>query len=165
MISGFKPITPFTSTEESARDTVSIWTLISHTGISVMAVGSLIPAGLGIFYGYFFWCWPARLACRLLQPGTTWYTIVDDDVEAAPIFRCDGKAKQPARPCKNHGLHMEWVPTWTESQQKQQMQSLVVSACRSLNPLAKSREHRIMHNICCKTVAPLLIDWLMYFEH
>ena len=27
-----------------------------------------------------------------LQPGTTQYTIVDDDVEAAPIYRCEGKA-------------------------------------------------------------------------
>ena len=42
------------------------------------------------------------------------YTIVDDDIEAAPIQRCDGKAQQPTRPHKNHGLHMEQVPTQTE---------------------------------------------------
>ena len=51
------------------------------------------------------------------------YTFVDDDVEAAPIYRCTSKAPQPTRPCKNHGLHMEHIPTWTESQCKQQMQS------------------------------------------
>ena len=45
-----------------------------------MAIGSPIPAGLGIFCYYFFWCQPARLACQPLQPGTTQYTIVDDDV-------------------------------------------------------------------------------------
>ena len=64
-----------------------------------------------------------------LQPGTTQYTIVDDDVEAAPIYRCDGcdgKTPQPIRPYENHGLHMEHIPTWTGSQCKQQMQSLVV---------------------------------------
>ena len=44
------------------------------------------------------------------------YTVVDDDVEAAPIYRCNGRAKQPTRPHKNHGVHMERVPTWTESQ-------------------------------------------------
>ena len=43
------------------------------------------------------------------------YTIVDDDVDVAPIYRCDGKAQQHTRPCKNHGLHMEHKPTWTES--------------------------------------------------
>ena len=54
------------------------------------------------------------------------YTIVDDDVEAAPIYRCDGRAKQPTRPHKNHDLHMEQVPTWMESHYKQQTQSLML---------------------------------------
>ena len=36
------------------------------------------------------------------------YTIVDDDVEATPIDRYNGKAGQPiVRPCENHVLHME----------------------------------------------------------
>ena len=60
------------------------------------------------------------------------YTIVDDDVEAAPIYRCDGKAQQPTRPHENHGLHMKHIPTWMESQYKQQTQSLVVPAQGSL---------------------------------
>ena len=43
------------------------------------------------------------------------YTIVDDNVEAAPIYRCEGKAGQPiVRLCENHVLHMEWEPTWTK---------------------------------------------------
>ena len=115
MISGIIPITPFTLHGESTGDTVSIWTLFSHTGVYVMAIGSLIAAGLGIFCCYFFWCQPARLVHQSLQPDTMQYTIVDDDVEAAPIYRCNGRAKQPTKPCKNHGLHMEQVPTWMES--------------------------------------------------
>ena len=56
-----------------------------------------------------------------------WYTIVDDNVEAAPIYKHDGKAGQPiVRPHKNHDLHMEWEPTWMEIQQKQQIQSKAV---------------------------------------
>ena len=43
------PINPFTSTDESIGDTVSVWTLFSHAGIYVVAIGLLIPAGLGIF--------------------------------------------------------------------------------------------------------------------
>ena len=86
MINGIQPIIHFTSPVESTGDTVSIWTLFSCTGVYVMAIGLLIPAGLGIFCCYFFWCQP-------LQPGTMQYTIVDDDVEAAPIYRCDGRAK------------------------------------------------------------------------
>ena len=65
------------------------------------------------------------------------YTFGDDDVEAAPIYRCDGKASQPIRPHKNHGLHTEHIPTWTESQCKKQMQSLVVPAQGSLANMTK----------------------------
>ena len=60
------------------------------------------------------------------------YTIVDEDVEAAPIYRCDDKTSQSIRPCENHGLHIEHIPTQTKSQYKQQMQSLVVPAQGSL---------------------------------
>ena len=58
---------------------------------------------------------------------------MDDDVEAAPFYRCDGKAKQPTRPHENHDLHMECEPAQMASQQKQQMQSLGVPACGSLD--------------------------------
>ena len=58
---------PIMSTDESTGDTVSVWTLFSHTGIYIMAIGSLIPAGLGICCCYFFWCQPARLVWQPLQ--------------------------------------------------------------------------------------------------
>ena len=35
------------------------------------------------------------------------YTNVDDDVEVAPFYMCDSKAKQPTRSHENHDLHME----------------------------------------------------------
>ena len=55
----------------SAEHTGSIWPLFSHPGIYITAIGSLIPAGLGLFCCYFFWCQPARLAPQPLQPGNT----------------------------------------------------------------------------------------------
>ena len=60
------------------------------------------------------------------------YTIVDDDVEATPIYRCNSKASQPTRPHESHGLHIEHIPTQTEGQCKQQTQSLEVPAQGSL---------------------------------
>ena len=110
---------------------------ILHTGMYITAIGSLIPARLGLFCCYFFWCWPARLACQPLQPGNTQYTIVDDDVEVAPIYRCDGKVLPPTRPCENHGLAIEHLPTWTESRCKQQSKSLVVPVHGSLENSSK----------------------------
>ena len=126
MINGTQHITPFNTGDESTGDTDLIWTLCSHTGIYVMAIGSLIPAGLGIFCCYFIWCWLARLVHQPLQPGNTQYTIVNDDGEAAPFYRCDGKVLLPTRPHKNHVLAIQHLPTWMESQCKQQSNSLVV---------------------------------------
>ena len=54
------------------------------------------------------------------------FTIVDDDVEVAPIYRCDGKVLQPTRSHENHSLAIDCLPTQTESQCKQQLKSLVV---------------------------------------
>ena len=129
------PIIPFIT--ESTENNYSIWTLFTHPGIYISAIGSLIPVGIGLYGCYFFWCWPARLACWPLQPGNMQYTIVDDNVEAAPIYRCDGKESQPTRPCENHGLAIECLPTWLESQCKQQLKSFVVPVPGSLDKSSK----------------------------
>ena len=44
------------------------------------------------------------------------HNIVDDDVEATPIYRCNSKAEQPTiRHHENHDLHMEWEPTQSKA--------------------------------------------------
>ena len=63
------PIMSFDMDKESTEHTDSIWTLFSHPGVYVTAIGLLIPAGLGLFCCYLFWCQPARLAHQPLQPG------------------------------------------------------------------------------------------------
>ena len=78
---------PFDMDKESTEHTDSIWTQLLYTGMYIKAIGLLIPAGLGLFCCYFFWCQPARLVCQTLQPGDMQYTIVDDDVEVAPMYR------------------------------------------------------------------------------
>ena len=65
------------------------------------------------------------------------YTIVDDDVEVAPIYRHDGKDSQSTRPHKCHGLAIEHLPAWMESQCKQQSKSLVVPVKGSLEKPSK----------------------------
>ena len=56
MINGTQHIIPFDMNDEPTEDTDSIWTLFSHTGMYITAIGSLIPAGLGLLCCYFFWC-------------------------------------------------------------------------------------------------------------
>ena len=79
------------------------------------------------------------------------YTIVDDNVEVAPIYRYDGKEPQPTRPHENHGLAIEHLPTQLESQCKHQSKLFVVPVQGSLENYPKSRGHRNVHNFCCKT--------------
>ena len=74
---------------------------------------------------------------RPLQPGNMQYTIVDDNVEVAPIYRCNGKVPQPTTPHKNHGLAIEHLPTWLESQCKHQLKSFAVPDQGSLDKSPK----------------------------
>ena len=48
------PIMPFDMGKESTEHTGSIWTLFSHPGIYITAIGLLIPAGLGLFFATSF---------------------------------------------------------------------------------------------------------------
>ena len=96
-----------------------------------------------------FWCWPARAVCWPLQSGSMQHTIVDDNVEAAPLYRCNGKAGQPiVRPHESHVLHMEWEPTWMERQQKQQTQSNTVPASGSLDTNINSEKMNLASFSC-----------------
>ena len=122
LLNSTRPIVPFNT--ESSGNINSIWNLFEHPGIYVSAIGLIIPVGIGIFCCYFFWCQPARLVCRPLQPGNMQYTIVDDNVEVAPIYRCDGKAPQHTMP---------HLPTWMESPCKQQLKSFAVPVQGSLD--------------------------------
>ena len=149
LLNSTMPIVPFNT--ESSEDTDSLWRVFTHPGLYISALGSIIPVGIGLFCSYFFWCWPARLACWPLQPGNMPYTIVDDNVEVAPIYRYNGKAPQPTRPCENHGLAIEHLPTQTDSHCKQQSKSFAVPVQGSLGKSPKIWGHRNVHNFCCKT--------------
>ena len=128
-------LTPFNM--KHSEDINTLWNLFTHPGVYISALGLLIPVGIGLFCCYFFWCQPARLACQPLQSGNMLYAIVDDNVEEAPIYRCNGKASMPTRPCKNHGLSIEHLPTWSESHHKLQLKLFAVPTQGSLGKSSK----------------------------
>ena len=108
-----------------------------------------------MFCCYFLWCRPARIAHCPLQSGKTLYTIVDDNVEEAPIYRCKGKAPKPTRPRENHGLAIERLPTQSESCQKPQLKSFAVPTQGSLVKPSKNPGDAGMH---VTSVARLRLD-------
>ena len=59
LLNSTMPVVPFNT--ESTGNTDSLWTLFTHPGIYILAIGLLIPVGIGLFSCYFFWCQPARL--------------------------------------------------------------------------------------------------------
>ena len=63
MLNNTPPIMPSDMEKESMKHMDSIWTLFSHTGMYIIAIRLLIPAGLGLFFSYLFWCQPTRLTC------------------------------------------------------------------------------------------------------
>ena len=62
-----------------------------------------------------------------------------------PIYRWDGKVLPPTRPCENHGLAIECLPTWTDSQCKQQSKSLVVPVQGLLGKFIQNPGNTEMH--------------------
>ena len=74
------------------------------------------------------------------------YTIVDDDVEVAPIYRhAMARFYHLQDLCKNHGLAIEYLPTQMESQCKQQSKSVVVPVHGSLEKSSKIQGTPEMH--------------------
>ena len=65
------------------------------------------------------------------------YTIVDDNVEEALIYRCAGKAAKPTRPHENHGLAIQHLPTWLESHHKLESKSFAVPTQGSFGKSSK----------------------------
>ena len=128
-------LTPFNM--KPSEETNTLWNLFTHPGLYISALGLILPAGIGLFCCYFFWCQPARSACQPLQPHKTHYTIVDDNVEEASIYRCEGKAPKPTRPRENHGLAIVCLPTRSESRQKPQSKSFAVPIHGSLEKSSK----------------------------
>ena len=54
-------VVPFNT--ELSGNANSLWSVFTHPGIYIAALGSIIPVGIELFSFYFFWCGPARLAC------------------------------------------------------------------------------------------------------
>ena len=67
LLNSTMPVVPFNT--ESSGNIITLWTLFTHPGIYVSAIGLIIPVGIGLFCCYFFWCQPARLVCQPSQPG------------------------------------------------------------------------------------------------
>ena len=136
LLNSTMPLVPF-STEPSGN-TDSLLSVFTHPGIYVSALGSITTHRNWIILLLFLLVPTCQISMLTFTvPGNMQYTIVDDNVEVAPIYRCDGKATQPTRPHENHGLAIEHLPTQTESGSKLQSKSFAVPIQGSLGNSSK----------------------------
>ena len=108
LIGQTRPILPFEingSLEEGGPSLIGKFLTQPWTYMGFL--GTIFIASMGIYCLKKFWCRPALPHHRPYTPASSWHAIVDDDVEAAPIYRSRGQVENPVRAHKNHDLHME----------------------------------------------------------
>ena len=57
LLNSSRCLTPFNI--KPSEDSDTFWSLFSHPGIYVSALGSVLPVGIVLFCCYYFWCQPA----------------------------------------------------------------------------------------------------------
>ena len=152
LIGQSKPILPFEINRSSEEEGPSlIGKFRTYPGTYMGFHGTIFSACMGIYYLKNFWCRPTSSRCWPYSPALSWHTTVDDNVEAAPIYRSGGKAENPVRPNQNHDLHMEWEGTRPESHCKQSVLSKAVPGARSLATKTKIKGTWLECITNCKT--------------
>ena len=145
---------------------ISLDTIFSYSNLCNSCMGLLIPARIRDILLLLFLVLTSQIS--MLTFTIRFYarhTIMDDDLEAAPIYRCDSMAEQPViRPHENHDLCNE-MKTYMDGESTEAT-STVKSSSYYLDhwiEISKSREHVWAHMVCCKTLGldqlqhPLLI--------
>ena len=107
MISQSEPVVPFELNSIRDEESFLTWKLLTHPGTYVRTIHMILAICIGIYSFKRFWFRPATQRHRPFSPVSLQHAIVDDDVEAAPIYRSKGTVRKPLRPCKNHVLHIE----------------------------------------------------------
>ena len=68
-----------------------------------------------------------------------------NDVEAVPIYRCDGKVLPPKRAYENHGLAIEHLLTWTENRCQATLKVISSSCARIIGKFVQNPGNTEMH--------------------
>ena len=118
MINTSESVHSFTFNKDD-EDPSLIWTILTHHGTYIGTIGMIFAVCIDVYYFKRFWFRPATPRHHPYSPVSLLHTTVDDNVEAAPIYRSEGMVEEPRRPCKNPDLCIEWHATRLESCCKQ----------------------------------------------
>ena len=130
MIGQKEPILPFEINSNIEERPSLTWKVQTHPWTNIGTIGMILCLGVYCFRN--FWFRPATPRHWPYSPLLLQHAVVDDDVEAAPIYRSAGTVQKPVRPHKNHALCIEWEATKPESHCKHPVLSKAVTKAKSL---------------------------------
>ena len=135
MINSNGPIIPFVSTHESIDNTASLCKLFFHVGIYVVAIGSLMPAGWGIFCCYFFLVLTCQISALtfMIRFFMTYYCGWWCRGSTHLQMQWQGWTAYNNKTSWESWPVMKWEPIQMDRQQKQQAQSKAAPTSRSPN--------------------------------
>ena len=145
MIDTSEPVHSFTFNKDDDKDQFLMWTILMHPGKYIGTIGMIFTVCIGVYCFKRFWFRPDTPRYWPYSPVLLWHAIVDENVEAAPIYRSGGTVEEPRRLHKNGVLHMKLEHSRVESHCEQPVLSKWVPITGSLAPKhwplkSKSRE-------------------------
>ena len=114
----------FTFNKDDDEDPSLIWTILMYPGTYMGTIGMIFAVCIGVYCFKRFWFRPATPKHRPYSPVSLWHAIVDDDVEAAPIYRSRGTVDRTQKT-----LQESWPAHWMRGYKARE------SCCKQLSLL------------------------------
>ena len=114
MINTSEPVHLFTFNKDDDEDPSPKWTILMLPG-TYIGLWYNFAVCIGVYCFKKFWFKPATPRHWPYSPGSSQHAIVDDNVEAAPIYKSVGMGEEPRRPHKNLVLCIEQETARLES--------------------------------------------------
>ena len=119
------------------KDPSLIWTILMHPGTYIGTIGKIFAVSIVVYCFKRFWFRPTTPRHWPYFPVSSWHATVNNNVEAAPIYRSRDTVEEPRRSHRNNDLCIEWEATRWESHCKQPVLIKGVPITGSLAPKAK----------------------------
>ena len=115
MINMSEPINSFPFNKDDDKDPYLIWAVLLHPGTYIGTIGMIFTVCIDVYCFKGFWYRSSSPRHWPLSPVSLQHAIMNDDVEAASIYKIRGMVEESRRLHKNYVLHIEWETTRLES--------------------------------------------------
>ena len=107
MIGQSEPVLPFELNSNKDEEPSLTWKLLKYPGTYMGIIGIISAICICIYFFKRLWFRPATQRHQPYSPVSLPHAIVDDDIEAAPIYRSVGTVEKPLSTHEYHVLYIE----------------------------------------------------------